>query len=159
ALVLLRGNSLNIRKAELRDLSFLVEFTSEEAREAENAVKIPETLKRGIEAALRDRDVASYWVMTDENDIPIGSVSSIREWSDWNAGYYWWIQSMYLRPEYRGKGLMSELITCVESEMYREGGLELRLYVHKDNVVAKRAYEKSGFSFSDYQIMVLSKEH
>ncbi|HHG3492857.1 TPA: hypothetical protein ACPVZI_004485 [Vibrio parahaemolyticus] len=66
---------MNIRKAELRDLSFLVEFTSEEAREAENAVKIPETLKRGIEAALRDRDVASYWVMTDENDIPIGSVS------------------------------------------------------------------------------------
>ncbi|ADT68499.1 acetyltransferase, possible [Pseudoalteromonas sp. SM9913] len=54
---------------------------------------------------------------------------------------------------------MSELITCVESEMYREGGIELRLYVHKDNAVAKRAYEKSGFSLSDYQIMALGKEH
>ena len=159
ALVLRRIKSLNIRKAELRDLPFLVEFTSEEAREAENVVKIPETLSRGIEVALRDRNVASYWVMTDKDDTPVGSVSSVREWSDWNAGYYWWIQSMYLRPDCRGKGLMHELISCVESEMYREGGLELRLYVHRDNAVAKRAYEKSGFSLSDYQVMVLSKEH
>ncbi|USD62087.1 GNAT family N-acetyltransferase [Vibrio sp. SCSIO 43140] len=96
--------------------------------------------------------------MTDIDDTPIGSVSSVREWSDWNAGYYWWIQSMYLRPDYRGKGLMRELISCVESEMHREGGLELRLYVHRDYAVAKRAYEKSGFSLSDYQIMVLNKE-
>ncbi|GAL31500.1 hypothetical protein JCM19239_2722 [Vibrio variabilis] len=54
---------------------------------------------------------------------------------------------------------MRELISCVESEMYREDGLELRLYVHRDNAVAKRAYEKSGFSLSDYQIMVLNKEN
>lgn len=155
--MLKRENRLNIREAELRDLLFLVEFTSEEAREAENAVKIPETLKRGIEAALRDRGIASYWVMADKDDIPIGSISTVREWSDWNAGYYWWIQSMYLRPDYRGKGLMSELISYVESEMYRAGGLELRLYVHSNNVVARRAYEKSGFSLSDYQIMVLSQ--
>lgn len=150
--------SLNIRKAELRDLASLVAFTAEEAREAENSVKIPETLTRGIEVALRDRNVASYWVMTDIDDNPIGSISSVKEWSDWNAGYYWWIQSMYLKPDYRGKGLMRDLISCVELEMHREGGLELRLYVHKDNAVAKRAYEKVGFSFSDYQVMVLGQE-
>jgi predicted GNAT family acetyltransferase len=157
---LIRGvQGLKIRRAELRDLPYLVDFTSEEAREAENTVKIPETLTRGIEAALQDGTIATYWVMTDSEDCPIGSVSSVREWSDWNAGYYWWIQSMYLKPDYRGKGLMSRLIDEVKTEMIAQGGLELRLYVHSDNIVAKKAYEKVGFIHSDYEIMTLSKEY
>lgn len=149
--------SLKIRKAELRDLHYLVDFTSEEAREAENTVKIPETLTRGIQAALQDSKIATYWVMTDEEDRPIGSVSTTKEWSDWNAGYYWWIQSMYIKPDFRGKGLMSRLIDVVKTEMIAQGGLELRLYVHRNNIVAKKAYEKVGFTYSDYAIMTLSK--
>lgn len=148
---------MKIRKAELKDLSHLIDFTAEEAREAENCVKIPETLERGIRTALEDNSVATYWVVVDGHDVPVGSVSSVREWSDWNAGYYWWIQSMYLRPEFRGQGLMGELIKVVEAEMESQGGLELRLYVHKDNVAAAKAYQKTGFSDSPYQIMVLRK--
>nr|WP_319522702.1 GNAT family N-acetyltransferase [uncultured Desulfosarcina sp.] len=139
---------MKIRKAELRDLPYLVDFTSEEAREAESTIKRPDTLRLGIEAALHDNSIALYWVMFDEQDHPIGSVSSVKEWSDWNAGYYWWIQSMYLKPDYRGKGLMAQLINAVNLEMIAQGGLELRLYVHSDNTIAKKAYEKAGFTYS-----------
>ncbi|MBV1907757.1 MAG: GNAT family N-acetyltransferase [Kangiellaceae bacterium] len=146
---------MQVRKAELKDLPFLVEFTAEEAREAEGCVKIPDTLEQGIGKALEDNSIAIYWVLTDENNNPIGSVSALREWSDWNAGFYWWIQSMYVAPTQRGKGRMGLLLDAVNSEMERQQGLELRLYVHKNNKAAIRAYEKSGFMDSEYKIMSL----
>jgi RimJ/RimL family protein N-acetyltransferase len=148
---------LKIRKAEPDDLPYLVDFTAEEAREAEGSEKIPQTLARGIKAALKDPQIAMYWVVVDENDCPMGSVSSVREWSDWHAGFYWWIQSMYLKPGYRGKGLMTPLIDAVVSEMEKQGGLELRLYVHENNIAAKKAYQKVGFNRSKYEIMILDK--
>ncbi|MCO7225993.1 GNAT family N-acetyltransferase [Pleionea sp. CnH1-48] len=150
---------MRVRKATLEDLPYLVEFTAEEAREAEGLVKIPETLQKGIRAALKDPSIATYWVLVDKEDSPIGSVSVVKEWSDWNAGYYWWIQSMFLSKPYRGRGLMSTLLDTVKAEMSAQKGLELRLYVHKDNSTAIRAYERANFSKSDYEIMVLKSSH
>lgn len=62
---------------------------------------------------------------------------------------------MYIKPEFRGQGLMAKLINAVEEEMSRQGGLELRIYVHKNNAIAKRAYEKIGFNDSNYKMMSL----
>ncbi|ODX37520.1 GNAT family N-acetyltransferase [Vibrio parahaemolyticus] len=147
---------MKVRKAVLDDLPYLVNFTAEEAREAEGSIKIPETLEKGILVAFRDPSIATYWVLVDENNTPVGSVSAVREWSDWNAGYYWWIQSMFLSKSLRGKGRMSLLLDAVKHEMKEQKGLELRLYVHKDNRTAVRAYQNAHFSKSDYEIMILS---
>ena len=46
-----------------------------------------------------------------------------------------------------------------EKEMEIQNGLELRLYVHQQNEKAIRAYEKTGFEKSPYQIMVRKNEH
>nr|WP_210330386.1 GNAT family N-acetyltransferase [Aliikangiella sp. G2MR2-5] len=136
----------------------MVEFTAEEAREAEGSIKVPATLEKGILVALEDPSIATYWVLVDEDDNPVGSVSAIKEWSDWNAGYYWWIQSMYLSPSQRGKGRMSLLLDAVKGEMKKQGGLELRLYVHENNTAAIDAYEKSNFEHSPYRIMSIGSE-
>ena len=147
-----------IRKAVIDDIDSLIEFSFEEAKEAEGLTRVPDTLRAGITAALNDSSKAIYWVIADENDKPFGNVSALKEWSDWNDGYYWWIQSMFISTRYRGKGYLKLLINAVESEMKRENGLELRLYVHKDNKVAIRAYEKVGFVISNYDVMTL-KNH
>ncbi|MGL6313146.1 GNAT family N-acetyltransferase [Vibrio sp. WXL103] len=147
--------TMHVRKADLDDLPYLIEFTAQEAREAEGSVKVPKTLEKGILAALNDPTIATYWVLVDDSNTPVGSVSAVREWSDWNAGYYWWIQSMFLSKPQRGAGRMSLLIEAVKSEMISQKGLELRLYVHKDNHAAIKAYRKANFSTSDYEIMVL----
>jgi GNAT superfamily N-acetyltransferase len=147
-----------IRKAVMNDIDSLIEFSLEEAKEAEGLTKVSDTLRAGITAALNDSSKAIYWVIVDENDKPFGNVSALKEWSDWNDGYYWWIQSMFLSPRYRGKGYLKLLINAVKSEMKRENGLELRLYVHKNNKVAIRAYEKVGFVISNYDVMIL-KSH
>ena len=149
---------VKVRKAVVNDINSLVNFTIEEAKEAEGLNKVPDTLRDGITAALKDSSKATYWVIVDENDRPFGNVSALKEWSDWNAGYYWWIQSMFISNSFRGKGYLKLLISAVKAELERENGLELRLYVHKDNKVAIRAYEKAGFEISDYKVMIL-KNH
>ena len=90
----------------------------------------------------------------NQHNEPVGSASALKEWSDWNAGYYWWIQSMYIKPDYRGKGHMVLLLDAIRSEMKEQEGLELRLYVHEDNQAAIRAYRKAHFTFSIYRIMI-----
>ena len=146
---------MQVRKANMTDLQSLVGFTSQEAREAEGKVKNLEVLEQGIEKALLDESLARYWVLVDQTGQRLGSVSALREWSDWHAGFYWWVQSLYIDPAYRGKGLMSLLIQEVVREMESEQGLELRLYVHGDNRRAIKAYQKLGFAKSRYEIMVL----
>jgi len=146
---------MSVRRAVLEDLPYLIKFTAEEAREAENSIKIPETLTKGIKKGLEDDSIAMYWVLSDENDTPIGSVSALKEWSDWNAGYYWWIQSMYLVPDQRGKGKMKNLLDAVRAAMAKEEDLQLRLYVHEENKAAIKAYNKAKFVHSKYKIMTL----
>jgi GNAT superfamily N-acetyltransferase len=128
-------------------------FAAAEAQEAEGIEKAPATLRRGIETALHDETVAVYWVLVVDDDQPVGTISALREWSNWNAGYYWWIQSMYIVPEYRGKGLALQLLDTVGDEARRRGGLELRLCVHEGNVRAMKTYDAAGFSESKYKVM------
>ena len=94
---------MQVRKANMTDLQSLVDFTSQEAREAEGKVKNLEVLEQGIEKALLDESLARYWVLVDQTSQRLGSVSALREWSDWHAGFYWWVQSLYIDPAYRGE--------------------------------------------------------
>ncbi len=145
---------MKVRRAELNDLDQLVEFTAAEAREAEGHTKETKTLMNGIKTALEEHSIAMYWVLMNQHNEQVGSASALKEWSDWNAGYYWWIQSMYIRPDYRGKGYMELLLDAIKSEMKEQNGLELRLYVHENNQSAIRAYRKANFTFSKYRIMI-----
>ena len=148
--------AFDIRKATSADLEKLVSFATEEAREAEGVTKDINRVRQGIRTALEDESIAMYWVLEKEDTGIVGNVSVVKEWSDWNAGYYWWIQSMYILPEFRGKGLMERLVQALKDEARQEGALELRLYVHKNNAQAVTAYQRAGFFNSDYRIMTMS---
>jgi GNAT superfamily N-acetyltransferase len=148
--------TFDIRKATYADLKRLVSFALEEAKEAEGIKKDSNRVRQGITTALNDDSIAMYWVLEKDNSDVIGSVSIAREWSDWNSGYYWWIQNMYILPEFRGKGLIERLIQALKDMAREEGAIELRLYVHKNNAQAISAYQKVGFFDADYRIMTMS---
>jgi ribosomal protein S18 acetylase RimI-like enzyme len=148
--------TFHIRRATSADLERLVSFAVAEAKEAEGIEKDSEQVRQGVTTALNDDSIARYWVIEKNNTGVIGSVSIVNEWSDWNSGYYWWIQNMYILPEFRGKGLMEQLIQALKEAARNEGALELRLYVHKNNAQAISAYQKVGFFDADYRIMTMS---
>ena len=142
-----------VRSAKDKDLESLVPFTIAEAREAEGAELDPFIIRRGVEAGLRNRSTAMYWVVESKQGRIVASTSVVREWSDWRAGFYWWIQSMYVAPEHRGRGLAEVLIEAVSDEAQKSGAVDLRLYVHQENVRAIQAYRRCGFSNLPYRIM------
>ena len=148
--------TLDIRRAKSVDLESLVSFAVAEAKEAEGVKKDSERVRQVVATALNDDSIARYWVIEKNNTGVIGSVSIVKEWSDWNSGYYWWIQNMYILPEFRGKGLMQQLIQALKDTAQEQGALELRLYVHKNNAQAISAYQKVGFFDADYRIMTMS---
>jgi L-amino acid N-acyltransferase YncA len=144
-----------VRKANLNDLEKIVEFIVAEAKDAEGISKSPSKILNGVKTGIENPNIARYWVLKNEKEDLVGCVSVVKEWSDWNCAFYWWIQSIYIRPSYRGKGLMEELLQEVKHAAKHEDAIELRLYVHRDNKRAIRAYQKAGFSDSDYNIMLL----
>ncbi len=143
-----------VRNANLDNLDKLVEFVVAEANEAEGIVKSPDIVLNGIKFGLESPDIARYWIIENENENPVGSVSVVKEWSDWNCAFYWWIQSMFILSAYRGMGLMETILKEVQSAAKNESAIELRLYVHKENTRAIRAYQKAGFRNADYTMMI-----
>jgi ribosomal protein S18 acetylase RimI-like enzyme len=142
-----------VRRAKPDDLGQLVELTLSEAKEAEGISKDPDKAREGIRVALEDESVAIYWILESSDNGIVGNISVVEEWSNWNAGYYWWIQSLYIKPEHRGRGLMEKLIGTVTDSAIQAHALDLRLCVHKNNLRAIKAYRKAGFMDSDYRIM------
>ena len=142
------------RKARLQELDTLTNFTIEEAREAEGRELHAVTVRKGIKECLQDPSIAQYWVLVTSEQELIGCISLIRERSDWLAGYYGWIQSMYLIPEFRGRDLVKVLLEAVLEQAKRERLHDLRLYVHQDNTPAIKAYMKNGFKPAPYRIFV-----
>lgn len=62
---------------------------------------------------------------------------------------------MFIEPNSRGRGLIRRMLEEVRKEAVSAKALELRLYVHRENSAAIRAYQKNGFSPSDYEIMTM----
>jgi GNAT superfamily N-acetyltransferase len=145
--------TFSVRPANLDDLEVLVAFTLAEAREAENIQLSSDRVSDGVMAGLENPALASYWVLETAEAEVLGNISVVKEWSDWHGAYYWWIQSMFIKAAYRGQGLMSLLVEVVRTEATRENVLELRLYVHRANERAIKAYCRQGFVNLPYQIM------
>jgi len=145
---------MHVRDATAGDIPVLASFVVEEAREAQNLALDPAAATRSVAAAFDDRTLARYWIL-DDNGAALAAIAVTREWSDWNAASYWWIQFVYLVPAARGRGLLARLVDHVSHLAHAAHAPELRLYVHPDNARAIRAYERVGFAPLPYRMMSL----
>jgi ribosomal protein S18 acetylase RimI-like enzyme len=83
----------------------------------------------------------------------IASLLTTYEWSDWRNGTVLWIQSVYVIPEYRGKGVYKSMYVYLQEKVKNHDGLiGLRLYVEKNNVKAQRVYEKTRMDGEHYRM-------
>lgn len=143
----------SLRRASASDLETIVAFTLEEARAAEGFDTDPECVRRGVFAGLEDPSRATYWVAESSHGEVVASTSTVREWSNFNGGFYWWVQSMFIRPEHRGRGLVDLLLDTVAEEARAAGAVDLRLYAHRANRRALDAYRRCGFEETEYVIL------
>jgi GNAT superfamily N-acetyltransferase len=141
-----------VRPATIHDAQAIVDFNLAMALETENLRLDPQILWAGVRAALADPLKATYFV--GECDGKLAGVLMItHEWSDWRNGDIWWIQSVYVHPDFRRHGVFKAMYQHTEQAAKQSGAIGLRLYVVDHNQAAQKTYERLGMHLSEYVVM------
>lgn len=141
---------MQIRKAQPQDLTAIVEFNQAMAQETEGKTLPDEIITAGVNRVLNDQSKGFYLVAEVEGQIA-ASLMVTFEWSDWRNGTFYWIQSVYVRPQNRRQGLYSGLYKQVQKLAEENADVcGYRLYVEKDNETAQKTYQKLGMQESQY---------
>ena len=144
------ASSIRIRRADKNDLDTVVEFNAAMAHETEGKTLDLERLRNGVAAALTD-SARGFYLMAEADQQVVGQLLITTEWSDWRNGYFWWIQSVYVRATHRRRGVYRALESHVRQEAHRRGDVcGLRLYVDQENRAAQKVYESLDMKQSRY---------
>ncbi|MEC9308974.1 MAG: GNAT family N-acetyltransferase [Chloroflexota bacterium] len=149
-------SSINVRTANTYDIDNVVSFNCDMAFETEGIMLDQKKLVLGVSAVLLDPDLGFYLVAEVENDV-IGQLMITKEWSDWRNSMFWWIQSVFVKPEYRRIGVYTALHVKVLDMAKEETNVcGVRLYVDRENTVAKQTYSQLGMSHSNYDMFEIA---
>ncbi len=150
------GIDIRIRKADLPDAEVIADFNLRLATETEGLALDPGCISAGVIALLRDPRKGVYYLAEADAQVA-GQVMITYEWSDWRNGNLWWLQSVYVRKDFRGKGVFRALFEHVHRLAEQEAGVEaIRLYMHADNQSARRSYEALGMRQTKYVVFELA---
>ena len=141
---------IRYRDANIRDLLDIVEFQVAMARETEDVALNRHVCTRGVEAVFEDRSLGRYFVAEQGSNL-IASLMITPEWSDWRNGVVWWIQSVFVDPEFRGQRVYAGLYAHVR-EAADSSVRGIRLYVDKRNARAQEVYRRLGMDGEHYLV-------
>lgn len=145
-------DAVRIRAALPSDVDVLVEFNRAMAQETEDLGLDPEALRAGTQALLADPERGRVLVVEEAGRV-VASLMLTLEWSEWRNGWFWWIQSVYVRPEARRRGHYRRLHDHVRALAAREPDVRgLRLYVERENHGAQATYRSLGMDETHYRL-------
>ena len=142
-----------IRRATPDDLEVVVRYNAALATESEGKTLDDAILRRGITAVLGDVQKGFYTLVEDDTEV-VGQTLVTYEWSDWRNGWYWWIQSVYVRADARRTGVFRSLYDHLQTTATLDPTvIGLRLYVEHDNERALKTYTSLGMELEPYKLM------
>lgn len=143
---------MEIRLAQPSDIGSLIDFNQAMALETEGKTLDPAAIRAGVSAVLDDEQ-KGFYVVAEENDAIVGGLMVTYEWSDWRNAWFWWIQSVYVTPPFRGKSIYTRLYAFVKETAASAGNVcGFRLYVENSNDRAKTVYLREGMHPSHYEM-------
>jgi ribosomal protein S18 acetylase RimI-like enzyme len=146
------SDKIQVRKAVADDSEVIVRFNRAMAMETEKKELVPAVISAGVQAVFRNPAYGFYAVAEIEKNI-VGCLMVTPEWSDWRNGVFWWIQSVYVKPEFRNKGVYRSLYAFVKNAAQENSEVcGFRLYVEKENLRAQQTYRALGMEETDYRL-------
>lgn len=143
---------IRIREATVTDAARIIEFQQAMARETESIELDEPTVTRGVHAVFDDPSRGRYFVAEAEGAV-IASLLITYEWSDWRNGNVWWIQSVYVHPDVRRRGVYARMYKQVRAAAEREASVRgIRLYVDRRNTPAQDVYRRCGMNGEHYLV-------
>jgi ribosomal protein S18 acetylase RimI-like enzyme len=147
--------NLSLRQATLADAEVVAAFNAALAWESERKKLDPSVLMRGVQAVLADPH-KGFYTLAERDGRVVGQVLVTFEWSDWRNGWYWWIQSVYVREDARRGGVFRALYDHLHSAAVADPTvIGLRLYVEHTNQRARKTYHSLGMAEEGYLLMGL----
>lgn len=140
-----------VRPGGVEDAERIVRWNQALANETEDFQLDAEVLASGVRRALLGTVGAQYLIASRKGQ-PAGQMMLTREWSDWRNAEVWWIQSVYIEPQHRRRGVYAALHTEAARRAKAAGAAGLRLYVETENAAAMTTYERLGMSSEHYRM-------
>lgn len=145
-------DDVTIRTATSDDAETLARFNEAMAKETEDKTLDPATVRAGVQATF-DNPARGFYLVAVRAERIVGALMITTEWSDWRNGVFWWIQSVYVRPNARQTGIYRTLHRAVRGRARAtEEVCGLRLYVERDNEAARETYEALGMAETEYRM-------
>lgn len=144
---------MNIRQATHEDIATLAQFNMKMAFETESVRLRPEVITAGVSGII-DNPQRGFYLVAEDNGLVAASLMITTEWSDWRNANFWWVQSVYVLPDFRRQGLYRKLYEQVRKLAEADANVcGFRLYVERNNQVAQQTYLALGMNETDYLMM------
>ena len=111
-----------------------------------------DVLKRNIDDCISNMPYLEGYVFEDNSDI-VGYAMVANSYSTEYGGMCIWIEDLYIKADYRHKGIGTQFLTYLENQ-YKDKAVLMRLEAENENENAVAAYEKNGFSKLAYTEMI-----
>lgn len=113
-----------------------------------------EVLERDIDDCLSALPFIEGYVFDADGEIAGYSMLAI-SYSTEYGGICVWVEDIYIKPAYQGKGFAARLFEFIENK-YKDTAVRYRLELERDNINAAKAYFKNGYTELPY--MEMTKE-
>jgi len=142
------------RPAVPDDRDTIARFNAAMALETESKHLDLPTLTAGVQAVFDDATAGRgrYFVAEHPDAGVVGCAMVTFEWSDWRNGNLWWLQSVYVHPDHRRRGVFASIYRAIQQTGDAAGAIGYRLYVEHDNTPAKQTYQKLGMCPGGYEV-------
>ncbi|HYH06055.1 MAG TPA: GNAT family N-acetyltransferase [Thermoanaerobaculia bacterium] len=145
-------SEIEYREATPADAPSIVEFQLAMARETEELELDRDILTQGVDAVFANASLGRYFVASSAGRV-VASLMITYEWSDWRNGNVWWIQSVYVIPEFRRRGVYAGLYAHVRAMVEETTAIRgIRLYVDERNRGAQEVYARLGMNGEHYRV-------
>lgn len=143
-------DALLVRTGQEKDVEILVKFNIAMALETEHKQLTPSIVTQGVQELFKNPRHGFYVVAELEGRVA-GSCMVTYEWSDWRCGLFWWIQSVYVRPQFRRRGVFRKLYKFLKEKASHEQNVcGFRLYVEQSNRAGQNTYAGLGMKKTPY---------
>lgn len=144
---------VQIRRARAADADTIAMFNIAMADETEGKRLLPEVVAKGVRRLIAEPALGFYLVAEHDAEV-VAALMVTTEWSDWRNGRFWWLQSVYVRPAWRRRGVFRAMYGHVTAAAALEPDVcGFRLYVERENRNAQATYRTLGMHETDYLLL------
>lgn len=144
-----------IRKIQKSDRNEYIKMAEDFYSSSAVSHKIPsQNFENAFNTALKDDTYIRIYIL-EYDGITAGYASIAVTYTTEGRGLTLWLDELYVKEQYRGKGLGSELIAYLKTDVNVK---RIRLEITPENLGAERLYKSLDFFSCDYRQLIWDRK-